>query len=38
MVYVAEPGLTDETLQQWIQRGVDFVTAHPAPAKRRRRG
>ena len=39
MVYVAEQGLTsDEALQLWIKRGVDFVTTHRAPAKRRRRG
>jgi TfoX/Sxy family transcriptional regulator of competence genes len=38
MVYVAEQGLTsDEALQHWVQRAVDFVIAHPAPAKRRRR-
>jgi hypothetical protein len=39
MVYVGEQGVTDDAaLHQWVQRAVDFVTTHPAPAKRRRRG
>jgi len=38
MVYVAQQGLTsDAALRQWVQRGLDYVSAHPAEAKRRRR-
>jgi len=38
MVYVDNGGLADpETLRRWIQRGTDFVAAHPATAKRRKR-
>ena len=35
MVYVAAAGLAEEqTLDAWVQRGVDFVNAHPRTAKR----
>ena len=39
MVYVENNGLADpEALQTWVQRGTDYIAAHPAAAKRRRRG
>ena len=39
MVYVDVSALSDpEVLRTWIQRGTDYVAAHPATAKRRRRG
>ena len=38
MVYVENSGLADpEALQTWVQRGTDYIAAHPAGAKRRRR-
>jgi TfoX/Sxy family transcriptional regulator of competence genes len=40
MVYVAASGLSsDQALRTWLQRGLDYVHAHPKvakPAKRRR--
>jgi TfoX/Sxy family transcriptional regulator of competence genes len=39
MVYVDVRALSDpEVLRTWIQRGTDYVAAHPATAKRRKRG
>jgi TfoX/Sxy family transcriptional regulator of competence genes len=39
MVYVDNSGLADpEVLRTWVQRGTDYVAAHPAAAKRRKRG
>ena len=39
MVYVENSGLADpEVLQTWVQRGTDYVAAHPAAAKRRKPG
>jgi TfoX/Sxy family transcriptional regulator of competence genes len=39
MVYVDNGALADpEALRTWVQRGTDYVSAHHAPAKRRRRG
>lgn len=39
MVYVENTALTDASvLRTWVQRGIDYVTAHPATAKRRKRG
>jgi len=39
MVYVDNSGLTDpEVLLTWVHRGTDYVAAHPAPNKRRKRG
>src|SRR5207247_2517228 len=30
MVYVAKDGLgTDQALEAWVQRGVDYIAAHP---------
>jgi TfoX/Sxy family transcriptional regulator of competence genes len=38
MVYVDASGLSDpEVLRAWIRRGTDYVAAHPATAKRRKR-
>jgi len=38
-VYVDNTGLADpETLRTWIRRGTDYVAAHPAAEKRRKRG
>lgn len=38
MVYVAGAGLTsDETLRQWVRRGLDFVAQHPKEADRKPR-
>jgi len=38
MVYVDTGGLPDAAaLQTWVQRGTDYVAAHPATAKRRKR-
>ena len=35
MVYVAGPGLTsDQALDTWVQRAVDYVTSHPRAARR----
>jgi TfoX/Sxy family transcriptional regulator of competence genes len=39
MVYVENGALTDaEVLRTWVQRGTNYVSAHPAAAKRRKRG
>jgi len=39
MVYVDNGALVDpEVLRTWVQRGMDYVAAHPAAAKRRKRG
>jgi TfoX/Sxy family transcriptional regulator of competence genes len=39
MVYVDVGALGElEALQKWVQRGTDYVAAHPATAKRRKRG
>jgi TfoX/Sxy family transcriptional regulator of competence genes len=39
MLYVDNRALADpEALRTWVQRGTEYVKAHPAPAKRRRRG
>jgi TfoX/Sxy family transcriptional regulator of competence genes len=39
MVYVENSALADpEVLRTWVQRGTAYVTAHPATAKRRKRG
>ena len=39
MVYVENSGLSDpEALQLWVQRGTNYIAAHPAAAKRRKRG
>ena len=36
MVYVASAGLSsDQALGTWVQRGVDYVTAHPRTAKQK---
>jgi len=36
MVYVASHGLTsDRTLGTWVQRAVEYVTAHPRTAKQK---
>jgi TfoX/Sxy family transcriptional regulator of competence genes len=36
MVYVEVDALSDpEALRTWVQRGTDYVAAHPATAKRR---
>jgi TfoX/Sxy family transcriptional regulator of competence genes len=38
MVYVDDSGLADpDVLRTWVQRGTDYVAAHPAAAKRRER-
>ena len=38
MVYVSERGLQkDVELRTWVQRGVDYIAAHPVSAKRRNR-
>jgi hypothetical protein len=38
MVYVENSGLADsEVLQTWVHRITDYVAAHPATAKRRKR-
>jgi TfoX/Sxy family transcriptional regulator of competence genes len=38
MVYVDNGALTDAVvLRTWVQRGTDYVAAHPATAKRRKR-
>lgn len=38
MLYVANTALADaEVLRRWVQRGTDYVAAHPATAKRRKR-
>ena len=39
MVYVDGSALNDVTaVRRWVQRGTDYVAAHPATAKRRTRG
>jgi len=39
MVYVDVGALSEpEALRTWVQRGTDYVAAHPAAAKRRKRG
>ena len=39
MVYVHSDGLAEpEVLRAWVQRGTNYVAAHPAAAKRRKRG
>lgn len=39
MVYVNNAALPDpEVLRTWVQRGMDFVAAHPASPTRRRQG
>jgi len=39
MVYVDSGALADpEVLRTWVHRGMDYVGAHPAAAKRRKRG
>ena len=39
MVYVDNGALADpEVLRTWVQRGTDYIAAHPAVAKRRKRG
>jgi TfoX/Sxy family transcriptional regulator of competence genes len=36
MVYVASAGLTSEqALGVWVQRGVDYITAHPRTAQQK---
>ncbi len=36
MVYVSRDGLPDEqVLKEWVQRSVDYTTAHPRAAKRK---
>jgi TfoX/Sxy family transcriptional regulator of competence genes len=38
MVYVDNTGLADpNALRSWVRRGTDYVAAHPASAKRRKR-
>jgi hypothetical protein len=38
MVYVDDAALTDAAvLGSWVRRAMDYVAAHPAAAKRRRR-
>jgi TfoX/Sxy family transcriptional regulator of competence genes len=38
MVYVDDGGLADpDALRRWVQRGSDYVAAHPAMTKRRAR-
>jgi hypothetical protein len=38
-VYVDNGGLADAAvLRTWVQRGTDYVAAHPATAKQRKRG
>jgi TfoX/Sxy family transcriptional regulator of competence genes len=38
MLYVENSALTDpEVLRGWVQRGTEYVKAHPAAAKRRKR-
>ena len=38
MVYVDNNGLVDpDVLEAWVQRGTDYVAAHPASGKRRKR-
>jgi hypothetical protein len=38
MVYVESSGVTDPAvLREWVHRGTDYVAAHPATAKRRKR-
>jgi TfoX/Sxy family transcriptional regulator of competence genes len=37
MVYVESGALADdEALRMWVQRGTDYVSTHPATAKRRK--
>jgi TfoX/Sxy family transcriptional regulator of competence genes len=39
MVYVDESALADASvLQTWVQRGTDYLAAHPATAKKHKRG
>ena len=39
MVYVDVGASSEpEALRTWVQRGTDYVAAHPAAAKRRKRG
>ena len=39
MVHVDQAALADaEALRTWVHRGTDYVAAHPAPAKRHKRG
>ncbi len=39
MVYVDHSALADtEVLRAWVRRGTDYVAAHPAATKRRKRG
>jgi TfoX/Sxy family transcriptional regulator of competence genes len=39
MVYVGNDALDDpQVLKTWVQRGTDYVAAHPATARRRKRG
>ena len=39
MVYVDNAALADpEVLRTWVQRGTDYVAAHPASPRRRKRG
>jgi TfoX/Sxy family transcriptional regulator of competence genes len=39
MVYVDNDALGDpNALRAWVQRGTDYVAAHPATARRRTRG
>jgi TfoX/Sxy family transcriptional regulator of competence genes len=38
MLYVENSALDQpEVLQTWVRRGTDYVTAHPATSKRRKR-
>jgi TfoX/Sxy family transcriptional regulator of competence genes len=38
MVYVDHGGLADpEALRRWVQRGADYVAAHPTTSRRRKR-
>jgi TfoX/Sxy family transcriptional regulator of competence genes len=39
MVYVDNGALADaELLRTWVRRGTDYVAAHPATSKRKKRG
>ena len=39
MVYVENSAFVDaRVLRTWVQRGIDYVAAHPATAKRSKRG
>jgi len=39
MLYVEDRALGDpEVLRTWVRRGTDYVAAHPATSKRKKRG